>query len=92
MDRPGTQLWGDANWHPPAGEHAGLDGNAILRHAWQLLREGVADRRSPHHAPTLGTVAADGRPCLRAVILRDAKFDERALLCQQSGTSARFRC
>ena len=81
MERPAAQLWGDAHWHPPAGEHAGLDGNAILRHAWRLLREGVADRRSPHHAPTLGTVDANGRPELRAVILRDADFDKRALLC-----------
>lgn len=41
-----------------------------LESAFRLLARGVADRRSPFHTPTLGTVAADGAPSLRTVVLR----------------------
>jgi pyridoxamine 5'-phosphate oxidase len=38
--------------------------------AWALLVRGVADRRSPFHAPTVGSLGLDGRPRVRVVILR----------------------
>ncbi|WP_198377316.1 pyridoxamine 5'-phosphate oxidase family protein [Neoroseomonas rubea] len=41
-----------------------------LDSAFRLLARGVADRRSPFHTPTLATVAADGAPNLRTVVLR----------------------
>jgi pyridoxamine 5'-phosphate oxidase len=47
-----------------------------LETAFRLLARGVADRRSPLHTPTLGTVAADGGPSLRTVVLRG--FDPAA--------------
>ncbi len=75
------QLWGDRDWTPPDGPVGGLDAEAVLEHAWQRMVEGVIDRHSPHHAPTLATVDADHRPCPRTVILRDADAPERTLLC-----------
>ncbi len=45
-----------------------LDGS--LEHAFALLERGVADRRSPFHQATVATVAADGRPAARTVVLR----------------------
>lgn len=41
-----------------------------LAEAWRLWARGVADRRSPFHAPTLATIGLDGRPRARVVILR----------------------
>jgi hypothetical protein len=38
--------------------------------AWALLVRGVADRRSPFHAPTVASLGLDGRPRARVVILR----------------------
>lgn len=53
--------------HEPAYDDS-LDGT--LAGALDLIDEGVADRRSPFHTPTLATVRADGSPSLRTVILR----------------------
>jgi hypothetical protein len=47
-----------------------------LAQAFALLSRGVADRRSPFHAPTLATRGLDGAPCLRTVVLRG--FDPAA--------------
>ena len=47
-----------------------------LAEAFRLLSRAVADRRSPLHTPTLGTIAADGAPSLRTVVLR--AFDPAA--------------
>lgn len=41
-----------------------------LQAAFGLLARAVADRHSPLHTPTLATVAADGGPSLRTVVLR----------------------
>ncbi|MBP0463265.1 pyridoxamine 5'-phosphate oxidase family protein [Roseomonas sp. PWR1] len=49
---------------PPATPEEALDS------AFRLLARGVADRRSPFHTPTLATVATDGTPNLRTVVLR----------------------
>ena len=49
---------------PPATLEEALDS------ALRLLARGVADRRSPFHTPTLATVAEDGGPSLRTVVLR----------------------
>jgi pyridoxamine 5'-phosphate oxidase len=35
-----------------------------------MLARGVADRRSPSHAPSIASIGLDGRPRLRTVILR----------------------
>jgi hypothetical protein len=50
-----------------------------LAEAFRLLARAVADRRSPLHTPTLGTVSADGAPNLRTVVLRAFDPDRRSL-------------
>lgn len=47
-----------------------------LDRAFQALARGVADRRSPCHTPALASIARDGAPALRTVILRG--FDPAA--------------
>ncbi len=44
----------------------------ILDGAWQLLARGAADRRSPVHTPVVASVAADGCPQARVMVLRRA--------------------
>lgn len=48
------------------------DLGAFLNDAWQHLGRGVADARSPARTPTFATVAADGTPNARTVVLRAA--------------------
>jgi pyridoxamine 5'-phosphate oxidase len=50
-----------------------------LAHAWRLLERGTADRRSPFHTPTVATVAADGSPEARTVVLRKVVAPERTV-------------
>ena len=38
--------------------------------AFRRLSQGVADRNSPFRSPAFGTVASDGRPAVRTVVLR----------------------
>ncbi|MBW6397769.1 pyridoxamine 5'-phosphate oxidase family protein [Roseomonas sp. HJA6] len=52
----------------PAESAPGL--TQALDLAFQALAGGVTDRRSPFHTPALATVARDGAPSLRTVILR----------------------
>ena len=59
----------------PLPAHAG-DLAEVLAEAGRLLARGVADRRSPFHTPTLATIAADGTPSLRTLVLRG--FDAAA--------------
>lgn len=48
------------------------DLTAFLEDAWQHLRRGVADSRSPARYPTFATVSPNGVPELRTVALRRA--------------------
>ncbi|NKE47909.1 pyridoxamine 5'-phosphate oxidase [Roseomonas frigidaquae] len=50
--------------------------DATLAEAFRLIAHGVADRRHPFHTPTLATLAADGAPAARTVVLRG--FDAAA--------------
>jgi pyridoxamine 5'-phosphate oxidase len=43
-----------------------------LRHAWDLLKCGAKDRRSPFHILTVATVDAAGCPDARIMVLREA--------------------
>jgi pyridoxamine 5'-phosphate oxidase len=52
--------------------HAG-DLDAVLAEAFRQFSRGVADRRSAFHTPTIVTVAADGAPRARTMVLR--RFD-----------------
>jgi pyridoxamine 5'-phosphate oxidase len=44
--------------------------DALCGEAWRRLYEGVDDRHSPFHQPTVATIGADGAPQVRTVILR----------------------
>jgi pyridoxamine 5'-phosphate oxidase len=46
--------------------------DTLLAHAWQRLKRGVNDRHAPARHPTLATVAPDGQPQARTVVLRGA--------------------
>lgn len=45
---------------------------ALLEEAWRHLSRGVADSRAPARFPTFATVAPDGTPEARTVVLRGA--------------------
>lgn len=55
------------------------DLDSVLRHAWALLARGVADRRSPFHAPMVASIGPDGGPRARVVILRGCDPSARLL-------------
>ena len=51
----------------------------ILEGAWQLLENGVADPQHGCHWPVLASIAADGAPDARTVVLRAASRLRREL-------------
>ena len=51
----------------------------LYRKAWQLLGRGVADRRSAARHPVLATVAPDGWPQARTIVLRAADAEAATL-------------
>jgi pyridoxine/pyridoxamine 5'-phosphate oxidase len=65
------------------------DLGAALGEAWRLLEAGAAERGSPFHTPALVTVAADGAPAARTVVLRAADPAARALRCHTDLRSAK---
>jgi general stress protein 26 len=52
---------------------------AMLAAALDALARGVADRRSPMHTPSLATIARDGAPSVRTVVLRAVDPAARAV-------------
>ena len=66
---------------PPPAFYDDLE--ASLAELWRLLGEGAARGRSGFHLPALATLAPDGRPRLRTVVLRAAD--------REAGT-LRFHC
>lgn len=65
------------------------DLDATLEATWAQLARGVNDRRSPFHTPTLGTIARDGSPSVRTVILRGIDAAERRLRFHTDRRSAK---
>ncbi|MGG5885910.1 pyridoxamine 5'-phosphate oxidase family protein [Falsiroseomonas sp. HC035] len=55
----------------------GLD--ETLVETFRLLSRGVSDRRHPFHTPTLATLAADGAPTARTLVLRGFEAPSRTL-------------
>jgi pyridoxine/pyridoxamine 5'-phosphate oxidase len=53
----------------------------VLLHdeAWRRFARGVPDRRSPFHTPTLVTLASDGAPQARTLVLRKVDIAGRSL-------------
>ncbi len=71
------------------------DLDETLAEAFRLLARGVADRRSPFHTPTLATIAADGAPSLRTLVLRGFDAPSRTLRLHTDARSAKvaeLRC
>lgn len=66
-----------------------LDG--FRAEGWRRLAEGVKDRHSPFHTPSLATVDAAGRPRLRTVVLRAVEAGEGTLRfhCDRRSDKAR---
>lgn len=51
----------------------------VLTEAWKLIQMGVTDRNSAFHLPTIATVASDGAPSLRTVVMREVDAERRIL-------------
>lgn len=66
-----------------------LDG--FRAEGWRRLAEGIGNRYSPFHMPTLATVDAAGRPRLRTVVLRAAEAGAATLRfhCDRRSDKAR---
>ncbi|MGB0497228.1 MAG: pyridoxamine 5'-phosphate oxidase family protein [Rubricella sp.] len=64
-----------------------LDGH--LDRAWSTLSRGVADRRAPARHLTLATIAQDGAPALRTVVLRGARRSDAVLEVHTDARSAK---
>ena len=65
------------------------DLDETLAEAFRLLARGVADRRSPFHTPTLATIAPDGAPSLRTLLLRGFDAPTRTLRLHTDARSAK---
>jgi pyridoxamine 5'-phosphate oxidase len=65
--------------------------NIVLLHdeAWRRFARGVPDRRSPFHTPTLVTIASDGAPQARTLVLRKVDIAGRSLRFHTDARSAK---
>jgi pyridoxamine 5'-phosphate oxidase len=63
--------------HPQPSFYNDLE--ETLAESWRLIARGTADRKSGFHHMTVATVALDGRPRLRTVILRGCDAAARTL-------------
>lgn len=82
----------DARANPGSAEQPAFydDLDRSLEHAWQLLERGVADRKSAFHQATVATVAADGTPAARTVVLRGADRGAPSLRFHTDRRSRKF--
>lgn len=51
----------------------------IPPHFWTVMAAGVGDRNHPAHVPTVATIAADGAPRMRSMVLRGCDPEARQL-------------
>lgn len=61
----------------------------FLAGAWDLLIRGVHDKRAPARHPTIATVAGDGRPEMRTVVLRGADRAAATVECHSDTRTAK---
>ena len=66
------------------------DLEAVERTAWAMLVEGVAARKRPFHQVAVASVAADGAPTVRTVVLRGADEARRTLRFHTDARSRKF--
>ena len=62
----------------------------VLNAAWSLIKEGVRDRRSSFHLPTVASISSDGLPTMRTVVLRGVDVTNRVLRFHTDSRSAKF--
>jgi hypothetical protein len=62
---------------------------SCLERAFALLAEGVTNRRSPFHTPTLATIGLDGAPRARTLVLRGFDPAARTLRLHTDARSAK---
>lgn len=48
-------------------------------YGWSMLERGVKDRKSAFHTPSVATIATDGSPTIRTVVLRGCETDAKTL-------------
>ncbi len=64
------------------GEHyQGYGPQAWLAHAWSSLARGALSARHGFHVGQLASVASDGEPRVRTVVLREVSSEARQLIC-----------
>jgi hypothetical protein len=73
---------------PLPAHHDDLQGT--LAECWRMWSRGVADRRSPFHAPTVASIGLDGRPRARVAILRGCDPAGRVLRFHTDRRSSKF--
>ncbi len=61
-----------------------------LAEAWRLLASGAADPKSPFRTVSLGTVALDGTPTQRIVVVRGVDAAQRVVSLHTDSRSAKF--
>ena len=62
----------------------------VLNAAWSLIKEGVSDRRSSFHLPTVASISSGGSPTMRTVVLRGVDVTNRVLRFHTDSRSAKF--
>lgn len=55
------------------------DLSASCAYGWSMLARGVKDRKSAFHTPSIATLAANGSPTIRTVVLRGCQTEARIL-------------
>lgn len=55
------------------------DLEASCAYGWSMLARGVKDRKSAFHTPSIATIAANGSPTMRTVVLRGCETDAKTL-------------
>jgi pyridoxamine 5'-phosphate oxidase len=63
--------------------------DAFVDHAWAMLVRGAADKRSALNTPAFATVATDGAPDVRTVVLRQVDRTRRTLTIYTDARSAK---
>ena len=65
--------------------------DAAEKAAWDMLEDGAASAKTAFHTPVLATVAPDGAPLARTVVLREASRAEKILRANTDQRSRKAR-
>ena len=78
-----------ANLGSPEEELQAYGPQQWLAHAWSSLVRGAASARHGFHVGQLASIAADGAPQVRTVVLREVSVEARQLLCHTDRRSGK---